>query len=227
MDCFVNFYEEFEELDSRFMVCEYCSGGTLEAYIESHKRKINIDECRNIIFEIAIGVYFLHKNGMTHRDLKGDNILIHNGKYKIADFGFSIDDSVMQSMLGTPLYMAPEIIERPGEAYTNKVDVWSLAVILYNLLTKEFPFYSSHRMKLYQKIINTKFMIPKRFEKKWSTDLKNLLLQCFQKNAKLRLSIKEFINHPALQDIRRKHNYIIETIESDFAKNGSLTRQTL
>jgi serine/threonine-protein kinase ULK/ATG1 len=78
-----------------------------------------------------------------HRDLKPSNILIHNGIYKLADFGFCkpMEDTmgdVTATMLGSPIYMAPEVLR--GFAYDNKADVWSLGAVLYELLIGRCPF---------------------------------------------------------------------------------------
>jgi len=77
-----------------------------------------------------------------HRDIKPDNILLHNGSIKIADFDFckplESQNDMVQTMLGSPIYMAPEVIK--GEVYTNKADIWSLGVVLYQMLFGVCPF---------------------------------------------------------------------------------------
>ena len=213
-------YEEFEEYDSRFLVCEYCDGGTLEDFIFSKKRKVDLKECKRVIYEIAIGINFLHKNGLTHRDLKGDNVLIHQGKYKIADFGFANDESTMESVLGTPLYMAPEIIQNNGKKYCNKVDIWSLATIFYNLLTKDYFFYAERRMQLYNKIVSKKYDTPRKF-RNWDESLKSLFMSCYQKTAEKRLSIQQFLDHPAFADVKEEYREVLDQINDDIKKNGT------
>jgi serine/threonine protein kinase len=220
----MKFYEEFEELDSKFLVCEFCNGGTLENYIEESE-KIETEEGLKIIYEIAIGISFLHKNNVTHRDLKGDNILIHNGKYKIGDFGFSNDNKLMQTTLGTPLFMAPEIVQTKNDKYNNKVDVWALGVLLYYTLTKEFPFYSTRQMDLYKKIATDKFKIERKYKKKWDSNLQNLFELCFQKNPNNRLSIDEFLNHKVFDKINKAYKKIIHDINMSIKEHGKTKKE--
>ena len=77
-----------------------------------------------------------------HRDIKPENILIHNGVLKVADFGFckplEHQDGMADTMLGSPIYMAPEVLK--GEPYTMKADVWSLGVVLYRMVFGFCPF---------------------------------------------------------------------------------------
>jgi len=155
---------------------------------------------------------------MTHRDLKQENILIHNNQYKIADFGFSNDKKLMQTMLGTPLYMAPEIIE--GKKYDNKVDIWSLGVILYNLITKDFPFYDFQKKGLYSKIVHKKFTLKRKYKKKFNENLKNLFNDCFEKDPQKRLSIDMFLDHPVFEEIKSQYDQINKKIHESIRVNG-------
>lgn len=85
-----------------------------------------------------------------HRDIKPENILIHNNILKVADFGFCKPlqdrDSMADTMLGSPIYMAPEVLK--GQQYTMKADVWSLGVVLYRMLFGFCPFESNNIGKL-------------------------------------------------------------------------------
>ena len=222
VDCFVKFYGEFENKDSRFLVVEYCNGGTLENFILDPDRKIDWKQCVDIIYQVGVGILFLHMNGLTHRDLKGDNVLIHEGKYKIADFGFSIDQEVMTSVLGTPLYMATEIIKKDSDHLrnSNKVDVWALGIILDNLLTKDFPFYAERRLKLYDKIKRLTFKIPDKLKKKWDGDLQDLMYKCMEKDPKKRPDIEGFLKHPVFNGVRGKYAFMLDTIQSDVRLTG-------
>jgi serine/threonine protein kinase len=92
----------------------------------------------------------LTKYNIMHRDIKPGNILLHNGVIKIADFGFckplNSSKDLAQTMLGSPIYMAPEILK--GEVYTIKADIWSLGVVLYEMLFGFCPFEEKSIAKL-------------------------------------------------------------------------------
>ena len=97
-----------------------------------------------------------------HRDIKPDNILIHNGNLKIADFGFCKPlenaNELAQTMLGSPIYMAPEVIK--GEIYTMKADIWSIGVVLYKMLFGKCPFESKSIAKLIKMLEDEDVVIP-------------------------------------------------------------------
>ena len=87
------------------------------------------------------GAKYLHKNGIIHRDLKPANILIKQGVCKLSDFGFAKslnhDETIMKSIVGTPLYMSPQILKKAK--YTNKSDLWSIGLIYYEMLHGRTP----------------------------------------------------------------------------------------
>lgn len=97
-----------------------------------------------------------------HRDIKPENILIHNGVLKIADFGFckplQHQDGMAETMLGSPIYMAPEVLK--GETYTMKADVWSLGVVLYRMVFGFCPFQSNNIGKLILMLNENQLKIP-------------------------------------------------------------------
>lgn len=85
------------------------------------------------------------KHGIIHRDLKPANILVHEGVFKICDFGFAkffTDTTRMaRTCVGTPIYMSPQVLHQ--KSYTNKTDIWSLGVLFYELLFAKLPYYGS------------------------------------------------------------------------------------
>jgi serine/threonine protein kinase len=96
-----------------------------------------------------------------HRDLKPDNIFFNDGKVKLGDFGFCkmLEVNMAQTMLGSPIYMAPEILKE--EIYTLKADIWSLGVVLFEMLFGYCPFESSSISQLINVIKDTELRIPK------------------------------------------------------------------
>ena len=130
---------------------EYCEGGDLMNAAESYS--FEESEAIFIFLQLLNGFKNLVDQKIIHRDFKLDNVLVHNGLVKIADFGFSkiLDDSSFtETILGSPLNMAPEIIK--GHSYNNKVDIWSLGSCLFYLIFKDYPF-RAHSLDELQKII--------------------------------------------------------------------------
>jgi serine/threonine protein kinase len=119
---------------------EYCEDGSLENLIESRKR-LEESESIALFFQIVKGMQVLNVNKVIHRDLKPPNILLKNGIAKIADFGLAkniISRDLTETFAGSPLQMAPEIMK--GLPYSDKVDVYSLGTILYEMLFGTLPF---------------------------------------------------------------------------------------
>lgn len=124
-----------------YLIMEYCGGGSLRDLIEQHKKaRTHLDEdaVRTLLIDIAAAMQCLQSQSpkIIHRDLKPDNLLlVHSRQYrvKLADFTLArqVNDAsqLMMSYVGTPLYMAPEVLMR--QAYTEKADLYSIGVILF------------------------------------------------------------------------------------------------
>ena len=129
------------------LVLELCSGGSLSHFLTIRWR-INEDDAREIFRQIFLALDFCHGQGICIRDIKPDNILFHDSqrKYiKICDFGLSkdMDGSLVNSMVGTKHYVAPEVVEayHKGSHYDGKAaDIWSSGVTLYKAIYSSFPF---------------------------------------------------------------------------------------
>ena len=197
----VELLDHLENSDYIFIVMEYIEGGTLRQYFK--KRKFNFSErqASNIMMQIISAVKYLHQYGIVHRDLKPDNIMITQqndfGIIKIMDFGLSKIVSPKEKMVdgyGSLSYVAPEVLLRTP--YNKEVDIWSIGVILFYMLSGHLPFRGSKEEVVANKIV---FESPEFDEDDWETRSKgvqNLILSCLEKKVENRITIEQFFNHP-------------------------------
>ena len=146
------------------LVMEYVSGCSLMAYLKKRqKKRLDESEARRIFKQVLAGLEYCHGLNVTHRDVKLENILIDcNHVIKIIDFGFSTcfsNDKKISLFCGTPSYMSPEIVSKL-EAFGPPADIWAAGVVLYVLLTGNFPFKAPHSKDLYVKIQRGAFLLP-------------------------------------------------------------------
>jgi serine/threonine protein kinase len=132
-------YEENKE--AFYLILEYASGGTLFSLIKKQKNGFDEATAFKYFIQAAAAVQFIHEHGLVHRDIKPENLLLtKNGVVKLCDFGWCVEIAMgnRQTFCGTYEYMAPEVIkEKP---YNQSIDVWSLGILLYELLHGYSPF---------------------------------------------------------------------------------------
>jgi serine/threonine protein kinase len=149
-------YDVITYKNTLYLVLEYCNKGDLINYIKSSDNTHDID----YIKQILCGLKYLYNNNILHRDIKPQNILINNNIIKICDFGFAKNikhNDLLSTFCGSPLYMAPEILKY--REYTDKSDIWSLGVIIYEIIFKRHPYMSSNHTDLINKIKNEDLII--------------------------------------------------------------------
>lgn len=161
----VKHYADFISDDKLLLIMEYGSGGDLNRQIkERHKQHMPFQEHEVglLFYQIVLALNEVHERRMIHRDLKSANVfLMPTGIIKLGDFGFSkqYSDSVSldvgSSFCGTPYYLAPELWER--KRYSKKADMWSLGVILYELLTLRRPFKGPSQREIMQQVLHGKY----------------------------------------------------------------------
>lgn len=178
---------------------EYAEGGEL---LDSLRQMsiIPINEVRIYIAEIILALEYLHENNYIYRDLKPSNILLDKtGHIKITDFGLSKDVSdsngLAETFCGTYEYMAPEIIQRLE--YDYKVDLWSLGVVFYEILTGETPFVSDNQQELFNNIIHEEVEFTRYMHQQAAQLIKKLL----NKDPTKRPTFKELKADPFFRQI--------------------------
>ncbi|CAN6307160.1 unnamed protein product [Urochloa humidicola] len=184
-----------------YLILEYCRGGDLHAYLQRHKR-VSETVAKHFIRQLASGLQMLRDSNVVHRDLKPQNILLvennENSLLKIADFGFAKflqPFALAETLCGSPLYMAPEVMQ--AQKYDAKADLWSVGVILYQLVTGIPPFNGDNQIQLLKNILRSReIQFPS--ECSLSHGCIDLCRKLLRLNSVERLTVDEFVHHPFL-----------------------------
>jgi len=184
----VKLFQVIETEKTLYLVMEYASGGEVFDYLVLHGR-MKEKEARAKFRQIVSAVQYCHQKKIIHRDLKAENLLLDSEmNIKIADFGFSnefVIGNKLDTFCGSPPYAAPELFQ--GKKYDGpEVDVWSLGVILYTLVSGSLPFDGSTLRELRERVLRGKYRIPFYM----STDCENLLKKFLVLNPARRASLE-------------------------------------
>ena len=196
----VHLLDHFENAEYIFIVMEYIRGGRLTDYMKEKKFNFSEKRAAELIYEIAVGVKYLHKYGIIHRDLKPDNIMLteanDKGHIKIMDFGLSKilgKKEKTSDGFGTLTFVSPEVLIR--KPYNKEIDIWSIGVILYLMLSGDLPFDDEEddEQKIAKSIVFNEVEFPlKKFGNK-SKEVIDLIKRCLTKEPKDRIKVDEII----------------------------------
>eukprot|EP00055_Hartaetosiga_balthica_P013977 m.74297 g.74297 ORF g.74297 m.74297 type:complete len:914 (-) comp8449_c0_seq1:306-3047(-) len=189
----VKLLEIIETDDIYCLVTEIATGGELLDYIVTHNT-LNEKEARKYTRQMIKAIQHLHNLDIVHRDLKTENLLLDNDfNLKVVDFGLSnsmAGKTTLHTMCGSPAYTAPELLG--GKQYGKPVDIWSIGINLYAMLTGKLPFSSDNVTTLHAMILDQDFDIPASF----SNELREVLLKILVAKPKNRITLSELAKHP-------------------------------
>lgn len=201
--------------NTAWLVMEYCLGSASDI-IEVHKRPLKEEEISAICDGVLHGLSYLHELGRIHRDVKAGNILLtENGTVKLADFGSASIKCPANSFVGTPYWMAPEVILAMDEGqYDGKVDVWSLGITCIELAERKPPYFNMNAMSaLYHIAQNESPTLSKpEWAEVWSDVFKHFVEACLQKSPIQRPTSSRLLSHQFITR-SRSPNVLIDLIQ--------------
>mmetsp|Transcript_17089 Transcript_17089/g.32325 ORF Transcript_17089/g.32325 Transcript_17089/m.32325 type:complete len:550 (+) Transcript_17089:139-1788(+) len=189
------------------LVFQFCSGGNLYSRYpvdDSTGEKMPYSErdTARIVTQLLSAIAHMHARGFTHRDVKFENIIFESAhpdaEIKLIDFGLAQDIDVMVECCGTTYTMAREVLTLKG--YTNKVDIWSVGVIVFMMLSLTKPFYGRNKMIITNKIMKGDF---RYYSPRWETvsrNAKNFIEALLEKDPNVRLSAVKALDHGWLKE---------------------------
>ena len=199
----------YEDAENYYIIMELVPGGDLMGFVEEFRR-VGEEATRVITKQILEGINYVHQLGISHRDLKPDNILIMQDEpilVKITDFGlakFSDNLTVMKTFCGTLAYLAPEVItgkyglsqaSQANSDYSSLVDIWSLGCLVYVLLTALVPFPGNSHQKMFARIKKGEYQKAPLDTFKVSKECQDFLRCCLQVNPENRFTAAEALKH--------------------------------
>ncbi|XP_032034347.1 STE20-like serine/threonine-protein kinase isoform X2 [Hylobates moloch] len=199
----VKLLDAFYYENNLWILIEFCAGGAVDAVMLELERPLTESQIQVVCKQTLDALNYLHDNKIIHRDLKAGNILFTlDGDIKLADFGVSAKNTRTiqrrDSFIGTPYWMAPEVVmcetskDRP---YDYKADVWSLGITLIEMAEIEPPHHELNPMRVLLKIAKSEpptLAQPSR----WSSNFKDFLKKCLEKNVDARWTTSQLLQHP-------------------------------
>ncbi|BDD60147.1 hypothetical protein MAP00_005306 [Monascus purpureus] len=200
----VQFHRAFQFDNNIYVILELCPNGSIMDMVQKRKC-LSLPEVRRFMIQLCGAVKYLHKRNVAHRDLKMGNIFLdRNMDIKVGDFGLAAifvsekDEKRRRTVCGTPNYIAPEVVDRSKRGHTQKVDIWSVGVICFAMLSGYPPFQSKTQEEIYEKVRNLDYVWPKNPERGnyIPDEAKALVASCLNLAEDERPDPDDFVEHP-------------------------------
>jgi hypothetical protein len=211
----VSIFDAAVEGESSYIVMEYVAGGTLERHT-TVSLLLPVNQVLEIAFKCCKALDFAYRHGVIHRDIKPANILLtEDGDIKISDFGAALvtsTESTQVSGVGSPAYMSPQQLKE--QPLTHQTDIFSLGVVLYQLLTGQLPFKGTNKYAMIYQIINTDAVPPSTHRREIPPKLDHIVMKAMQKDLEQRYQTWDELARDladAFGDLRRVEAPVPET----------------
>ncbi|RNA10655.1 serine threonine- kinase Nek9 [Brachionus plicatilis] len=229
----ISYYKHFIEDEILYIELEYAKAGTLAAKIKQKKNSNEIMDEQTVLwymYQLTSAVDYIHDLGIMHRDIKTLNIFfMHSDLLKLGDFGIAkiLDqkNAYLQTLVGTPFYLSPEIVE--GKKYSYKSDIWALGCVVYEMMTLSRVFDATNQLKLALKISQCNI---NDIEADYSTELKDMIKIIFSKDPEQRPSAQEILQSCIFNSNSCQFREKIENLDSQskkLLKNLSISTQVV
>lgn len=197
----IKLYEYFEDKTRIYLVLELCTGGELyERLCDQKTKHYSEKEAARLVSKMLSAICYCHRKGVSHRDLKLENFIFESeaadANIKLIDFGLSrkyASITRMNTMVGTPYYIAPEILR--GHGYTHAVDMWSMGVITYMLLSGKPPFAAREDSQILAKVRKAKYNFSGSTWKTVSSDAHDFVAKLLEANPRKRIDAEMALQH--------------------------------
>uniref|UniRef100_A0A7S4L4E5 Protein kinase domain-containing protein n=2 Tax=Paramoeba aestuarina TaxID=180227 RepID=A0A7S4L4E5_9EUKA len=209
--------------ESMALVLEFCDQGDLSSYVDQQEgKRLPEEKAKKLMQDLALGLSFLRSKNIIHRDLKPQNLLLKSCPsglaLKLADFGFAkeledFSNEVIPSLVGSPMYLAPELWNREG--YTTQSDLWSVGVILYEVIFGHYLYFAKSIPALVQLVKTKDVEFPPDLIDSVSPECLDLIRGLLRKDPEERLSWDKYLGHPWLDLETRKMVDSFEDLESN------------
>ena len=220
----IKLYNVHEDTENINIIMEYAQNGNLFELLSKEKNGFSEYKAFEYFIQVVNAVYYLHNNNIIHRDIKPENILIgDDNKIKLCDFGWAKELTLenRSTFCGTVEYMAPEIVD--NENYDYSVDIWSLGILLYELLYGHSPFKANNTKNIILNIKSHELIYDDK-NKNVSNSCKDLIKKLLNNNPQKRYKIKDILEHPFIKKhserylttLKKKPNSALDEEEDKF-----------
>ena len=234
----VRVYDHFKQATSFYIVQEFVDGCSVDILLKK-ERYLDINVALYIFYHAALALQYAHSRQVIHRDIKPANIMVsRTGEIKLVDFGIAQADSEEDTLtrdgmtLGTPSYMAPEQFE-DSRNVTCQADIYSLGVMLYEMVTGKKPFPGKMNPETILKIQKGRYVSPRKLQPELPAFALSIIRGCMKANLKKRAAsieeilkkLKRWYNNAPLEDIR-SHLVSMLNEENETTRIGSFRKKT-